>query len=191
VFLGRLKCALPGWEEAESRRVADTAAEASCRTHASGSGGRGFDADSWGAGYGGDVGRAGRWPGVRRLGCWKAAVAGCNSSCGCLDAVWPRSPLWCVVPALVRGARFGAWCPLWCVVPALVRGARGFGGQRIWLTEISEGRGAEKKQHLYAEHAENGTMRTPPPPRAWLYLVFAGQKKGLFFNPFCTGTSRR
>jgi hypothetical protein len=31
-------------QQAESRRAADTAAEASCRTHASGSGGRGFDA---------------------------------------------------------------------------------------------------------------------------------------------------
>ena len=31
VLLGRLKYALPGWEEAESRRAADTAAEASCR----------------------------------------------------------------------------------------------------------------------------------------------------------------
>jgi hypothetical protein len=28
VLLGRLKCALPGWEGAESRRAADTAAEA-------------------------------------------------------------------------------------------------------------------------------------------------------------------
>ena len=65
VLLGRLKCALPGgWrEEAESRRAADTAAEASCRSHASGSGARGFDADSWGAGYGGDVGRADRYAG--------------------------------------------------------------------------------------------------------------------------------
>jgi hypothetical protein len=61
VLLGRLKCALPGWEEAESRRAADTAAEASCRSHASGSGARGLDAGSWGAGYG--VGRAGRYAG--------------------------------------------------------------------------------------------------------------------------------
>ena len=45
VLLGRLKYALPGWEEAESRRAADTAAEASCRSHASGSGARGFNAD--------------------------------------------------------------------------------------------------------------------------------------------------
>jgi hypothetical protein len=37
--------------------------EASCRSHASGSGARGFDADSWGAGYGGDVGRADRYAG--------------------------------------------------------------------------------------------------------------------------------
>jgi hypothetical protein len=51
------------WEEAESRRAADTAAEASCRSHASGSGARGFDAGSWGAGYGGDVGRADRHAG--------------------------------------------------------------------------------------------------------------------------------
>jgi hypothetical protein len=36
----------------ESRRAVDTAAEASCRSHASGSGARGFDADSWGPGYG-------------------------------------------------------------------------------------------------------------------------------------------
>jgi hypothetical protein len=63
VLLGRLKYALPGWEEAESRRAADTAAEASCRSHASGSGARGFDAGSWGAGYGGDVGRADRYAG--------------------------------------------------------------------------------------------------------------------------------
>jgi hypothetical protein len=63
VLLGRLKYALPGWEEAESRRAADTAAEASCRSRASGSGARGFDADSWGAGYGGDVGRADRYAG--------------------------------------------------------------------------------------------------------------------------------
>jgi hypothetical protein len=48
---------------ADSRRAADTAAEASCRSHASGSGARGFDADSWGAGYGGDVGRADRYAG--------------------------------------------------------------------------------------------------------------------------------
>jgi hypothetical protein len=39
VLLGRLTCALPGW--------ADTSAEASFRSHASGSGAaRGFDADS-------------------------------------------------------------------------------------------------------------------------------------------------
>jgi hypothetical protein len=62
VLLGRLKCALPGWEEAESRRAADTATEASWRSHASGSGdGRGLGGDSsWGAGYGGDVGRVDR-----------------------------------------------------------------------------------------------------------------------------------
>jgi hypothetical protein len=59
----KLKYALPGWEEAESGRAADTAAEASCRAHASGSGARGSDADSWGAGYGGDVGRADRYAG--------------------------------------------------------------------------------------------------------------------------------
>jgi hypothetical protein len=63
-LLGQLAFfALPGWEEAESRRAADTAAEASCRSHASGSGARGFDADSSGAGYGGDVGRADRYAG--------------------------------------------------------------------------------------------------------------------------------
>jgi hypothetical protein len=44
---------------AMARRAADTAAEASCRSHASGYGARGFDAGSWGAGYGGDVDRAG------------------------------------------------------------------------------------------------------------------------------------
>jgi hypothetical protein len=62
VLLGRLKCALPGWEEAESRRAANTAAEASCRSHDSGSGdGGGLGGDSsWGAGYGGDVGRVDR-----------------------------------------------------------------------------------------------------------------------------------
>jgi hypothetical protein len=62
VLLGRLKCALPGWEEAESRRAADTATEASWRSHASGSGdGGGLGGDSsWGAGYGGDVGRVDR-----------------------------------------------------------------------------------------------------------------------------------
>jgi hypothetical protein len=49
---GRLKCALPGWEEAESRRAAGTATEASWRSHASGSGdGGGLGGDSsWGAG---------------------------------------------------------------------------------------------------------------------------------------------
>jgi hypothetical protein len=48
VLLGRLKCALPGWEGAESRRrTADTAApEASFRSHASGYGARDFDAGS-------------------------------------------------------------------------------------------------------------------------------------------------
>jgi hypothetical protein len=64
VLLGRLKpkCALPGWEEAESRRAADTAAEVSWRSHASGSGdGGGIGGDSsWGAGHGGDVGRVDR-----------------------------------------------------------------------------------------------------------------------------------
>jgi hypothetical protein len=44
--------------------VRRTAAEASCRSHASGSGARGFDADSWGVErYGGDVGRADRYAG--------------------------------------------------------------------------------------------------------------------------------
>jgi hypothetical protein len=56
-------------EEAESRRAADTAAEASCscRSHASGSsggGGLGGDSSCWGAGYGGDVRRVDRrWSG--------------------------------------------------------------------------------------------------------------------------------
>jgi hypothetical protein len=69
VLLGRPKYALPGWEEAESRRAADTAAEASCRAHASGSGARGSgsDGDSWGAGYGGDVGRLMRFT-TQRIG---------------------------------------------------------------------------------------------------------------------------
>jgi hypothetical protein len=63
VLLGRLKCALPGREEAESRRAADTATEASWRSHASGSGdGGGLGGDSsWGAVSGGDVGRVGRY----------------------------------------------------------------------------------------------------------------------------------
>jgi hypothetical protein len=63
VLLGRLKYALPGWEEAESRRAADTATpEASWRSYASGSGGGGgLGGDSsWGAGHGGDVGRVDR-----------------------------------------------------------------------------------------------------------------------------------
>ena len=62
VLLGRLKYALPGWEEAESRRAADAATEASWRSHASGSGdGGGLGGDSsWGAGCGGDVGRVDR-----------------------------------------------------------------------------------------------------------------------------------
>jgi hypothetical protein len=38
VLLGGLKYALPGWEEAESRRAADTSAEASRRSQASGAG---------------------------------------------------------------------------------------------------------------------------------------------------------
>jgi hypothetical protein len=62
VLLGGLKYALPGWEGAESRRAADTAAEASWRSHASGpGGGGGLGGDSsWGAGHGGDVGRVER-----------------------------------------------------------------------------------------------------------------------------------
>jgi hypothetical protein len=62
VLLGRLKYALPGWEEAESRRAADTATEASWRPHSSGSGDGGGlgGGSSWGAGYGGDVGRVDR-----------------------------------------------------------------------------------------------------------------------------------
>jgi hypothetical protein len=78
VLLGRLKCALPGWEEAESRRAADTAAEASCRSHARGSGARGFDADSWGAGYGGTWVAPTGTPAARALGC------GGRTSCGCV-----------------------------------------------------------------------------------------------------------
>jgi hypothetical protein len=69
VLLGGLKCALPGWEGAESRRAADTATETSWRSHASGSGdGGGLGGDSsWGAGHGGDVGRADRkWSGWER-----------------------------------------------------------------------------------------------------------------------------
>jgi hypothetical protein len=85
VLIGRLKCALPGWEETESRRAADTAAEASCRSHASGSGPRGFDAGSWGwgAGY---ARRRPTWiaptgtPATRALEC-----GGCCTSCGCVD----------------------------------------------------------------------------------------------------------
>jgi hypothetical protein len=51
-----------GWKKPQSRRAADTATEASWRSHASGSGdGGGLGGDSsWGAGYGGDVGRADR-----------------------------------------------------------------------------------------------------------------------------------
>jgi hypothetical protein len=60
LVLGRLKYALPGWEEAESRRAADTATEASWRSHASGSGGGLGGDSSWGDGYGGDVGRVDR-----------------------------------------------------------------------------------------------------------------------------------
>jgi hypothetical protein len=48
VLLGRLTCNLPGWEAAGSRDVQrthmQTAAEASCRPHASGSGARGLGA---------------------------------------------------------------------------------------------------------------------------------------------------
>jgi hypothetical protein len=77
-LVGGLKCAVPGWEEAESRRAADTAAEASWRSHASGAGsGGGLGGDiSWGAGYGGDVGRVDRrWSGCvgelyRHIACW-------------------------------------------------------------------------------------------------------------------------
>jgi hypothetical protein len=71
-----MKCALPGREEAESRRAADTAAEASWRrSHASGAGsggglgggGRWRWTGGWGAGYGGDVGRVDRqWSGWER-----------------------------------------------------------------------------------------------------------------------------
>jgi hypothetical protein len=59
VLLGRrLKYALPGWEEAESRRAADTATEASWRSHASGSGdGGGLGGD----GAAGVLGTAATW----------------------------------------------------------------------------------------------------------------------------------
>jgi hypothetical protein len=61
VLLGRPKYALPGWEEAESRRAADTAAEASCRSYASGAdSGGGLDDGDWGVRYGGDVDRVDR-----------------------------------------------------------------------------------------------------------------------------------
>jgi hypothetical protein len=61
LVLGGLKYALPGWEEAESRCAADTAAEASWRSHASGAGnGGGLDDGGWGAGHGGDVGHVDR-----------------------------------------------------------------------------------------------------------------------------------
>ena len=62
VLLGRLKCALftsagvAGWEEqAESRRAADTAAEASCRSHASGLGDGAGDGRGDGTEVGTDV----------------------------------------------------------------------------------------------------------------------------------------
>jgi hypothetical protein len=87
-----LKYALPGWEEAESRRAADTAAEASCRSHASGSGdGGGLDEDSWGAGYWARRRRGSRRPACR----------------------WLEAARWGVVvaPAL------GAWTP--CINPGL------------------------------------------------------------------------
>jgi hypothetical protein len=49
VLLGRLKYDLPRWEEAESRRAADTPAEASWRSHASGAGSSGgLDDGGWG-----------------------------------------------------------------------------------------------------------------------------------------------
>jgi hypothetical protein len=94
VLLGRLKYALPGWEEAESRRAADTAAEASCRSHASGSGARGFDADSWlgrrvrrrCGSWVAPTGTPQRWPATRALGC------GGRTSCGCVDTACARSP---------------------------------------------------------------------------------------------------
>jgi hypothetical protein len=91
VLLGRLKCALPGWEEAESRRAADTAAEASCRSHASGPGAQGFDAAT-AAGVPVPGTAAATWvaptnmPAIRALGC------GGRTSCGCVDAVCARSP---------------------------------------------------------------------------------------------------
>jgi hypothetical protein len=86
VLLSRPKYALPGREEAESRRAADTAADASCRSHASGSGARGLDAYSRGAGYGGDVGRADRACGGQRAEVRRLQVTGRTSSCG--RAAW-------------------------------------------------------------------------------------------------------
>jgi hypothetical protein len=55
-------CSARAWEEAESRRAADTAAEVSWRSYASGAGcGGGLDGGGWGAGCGSDVvGRADR-----------------------------------------------------------------------------------------------------------------------------------
>jgi hypothetical protein len=65
----KLKCALPGWEEAESRRAADTAAEATVGGHTPvGLAAVGGSADGgWGAGYGGGVGRV-DWLAIERLG---------------------------------------------------------------------------------------------------------------------------
>jgi hypothetical protein len=51
------------WGRGGEKKKKDTAVEASCRPHASGSGARSFDADIWGVGHGGDVGRADRYAG--------------------------------------------------------------------------------------------------------------------------------
>jgi hypothetical protein len=85
---GGLKYALPGWEEAESRRTADTATEASWRSHASGSGdGGGLGGDSsWGAGHGGDVGRVHTHT-PRLVGACERQARGFGGGARC--AAWP------------------------------------------------------------------------------------------------------
>jgi hypothetical protein len=62
VLLGRPKCALPGWEAAEARRAAGTAAEASWRATRQWVWRRwgGFAEISAGVVLSGDVGRVGR-----------------------------------------------------------------------------------------------------------------------------------
>jgi hypothetical protein len=102
VFLGRLKYALPGWEEAESRRAAGTATEASWRSHASGPGdGGGLGGDSsWGAGYGGDVGRVDRQKAVERLGERRRLRAWAGPARGRPVVFWgARCAAWPVVKA--------------------------------------------------------------------------------------------